>query len=167
MTDLRLFYGWIIFHCVYILYYLYLFICWRLYVYFILFCFVLFFWLLLWHMEVLRPGIKSELQLQPMPQLQQCWIFTSLCHKGTSLYVYFKCTECLLCVPPYTQHFCFYERSYFIFTATMMWRLWFSLYRWLNWGLLISSSIHSYIYSVLPVNQALSQAQSNGNEEGP
>ena len=28
----------------------------------------------LWHMEVFRPGIKSELQLQPMPQLQQCWI---------------------------------------------------------------------------------------------
>ena len=26
------------------------------------------------HMEVLRPGVVSKPQLQPTPQLQQCWI---------------------------------------------------------------------------------------------
>ena len=31
-----------------------------------------------WHVEVPGPGIKSELQLQPMPQLQQCWICNPL-----------------------------------------------------------------------------------------
>ena len=33
-----------------------------------------FFWPHPHHMEVPEPGIKSEPQLQPMPQLQQCWI---------------------------------------------------------------------------------------------
>ena len=27
-----------------------------------------------------RPGIWSKLQVQPMPQLQQCWILNPLCH---------------------------------------------------------------------------------------
>ena len=39
----------------------------------ILFYFI-FLWLHLWQMEIPRPGIESELQLQPTPQLWQCWI---------------------------------------------------------------------------------------------
>ena len=31
------------------------------------------------HTEVPRPGIKSELQLQPYPQLPQCWFLNPLC----------------------------------------------------------------------------------------
>lgn len=31
------------------------------------------------HMEVPRPGIKSEQELQPTPQLWQCWIRYPLC----------------------------------------------------------------------------------------
>ena len=38
-----------------------------------------FFWLHLWHMEIPRPGIKSEPQLWSMPQLQQHWILNPLC----------------------------------------------------------------------------------------
>ena len=33
----------------------------------------------LWHIEVPGPGIESEPQLQPKPQLQQCWILNPLC----------------------------------------------------------------------------------------
>ena len=35
------------------------------------------FWLHQWHMEVSRPGIKSEPQLGPVAQLGQCWILSS------------------------------------------------------------------------------------------
>ena len=34
------------------------------------------------HTEVPGPGIKSELQLQPMLQLQQCWILNPLHQAG-------------------------------------------------------------------------------------
>ena len=37
-----------------------------------------------WHMEVPRPGTEPELQLQPMPQPWQCWIFNLLCNSGNS-----------------------------------------------------------------------------------
>ena len=30
-------------------------------------------------MEIPRPGIESELYLQPMPQLQQCWVLLIHC----------------------------------------------------------------------------------------
>ena len=30
-------------------------------------------------MDVPGPGIESELELRPMPQLQQCWILNPLC----------------------------------------------------------------------------------------
>ena len=43
--------------------------------------FFLFFFATPQHMEVPRTGIKSELQLRPMPQLRQCWILNPLCHK--------------------------------------------------------------------------------------
>ena len=33
----------------------------------------------LWHMKVPWTGIKFQLQLQPMPQLQQCRTFNQLC----------------------------------------------------------------------------------------
>lgn len=36
--------------------------------------FIYFFWLHPWHSEVPGPGTESELQLQPMPQLQPCEI---------------------------------------------------------------------------------------------
>ena len=35
-------------------------------------------------MEIPRPGIEPELQLQPMPQLWQCQILRLLCHRGNS-----------------------------------------------------------------------------------
>ena len=41
-----------------------------------------FLWRHLYHMEVPRPGIESQLQLQPMPQLQQCWIFNHCAWPG-------------------------------------------------------------------------------------
>ena len=40
--------------------------------------FLFLFWPHLRHMEVPRPGTESELQLQPMPQLQQCQILNPL-----------------------------------------------------------------------------------------
>ena len=36
-------------------------------------------WPHLWHMDISGPGIKSKPQLQPTPQLQQCWILNLLC----------------------------------------------------------------------------------------
>ena len=39
---------------------------------FIIFNFLKNLWLNPWHMEISRPGIKHEWELQPMPQLQQC-----------------------------------------------------------------------------------------------
>ena len=33
-----------------------------------------FYFFLFWHMEIPGPRIKFELELGPMPQLQQCWI---------------------------------------------------------------------------------------------
>ena len=42
----------------------------------------LFFWPHLWHIEVPRPGIKSEPQLQPMLQLQQCRFLTHYAMSG-------------------------------------------------------------------------------------
>ena len=33
-------------------------------------------------MKVLGPRIESEPQLQPMPQLQKCWILNLLCWAG-------------------------------------------------------------------------------------
>ena len=42
------------------------------------------FWPHLWHMEVSRPGIKSQPQLTPMPQPRQSWILNPLCHSGSS-----------------------------------------------------------------------------------
>ena len=41
-----------------------------------------------WHVEVPWQGIKSELQLPPMPQLQQCQILNPLCHS-----IIFVCTN--------------------------------------------------------------------------
>ena len=41
-----------------------------------------FFWPHSQHMEVYVPGIKSELQLRPMPQLWKCWIVNPQCHAG-------------------------------------------------------------------------------------
>ena len=35
-------------------------------------------------MEVPELGIQSELQLQPVPQLWQCWLLNPLCHSGNS-----------------------------------------------------------------------------------
>ena len=66
----------------------------------------LFVWLYPWHMEVVGPGIKSELQLRPMLQLWQarslthcagpgiepmppqrkCWILHLLCHSRNSAF---------------------------------------------------------------------------------
>ena len=39
----------------------------------------LIFWLYLWHIDVPGPGIESETQLQPMPQLQQHQILLTHC----------------------------------------------------------------------------------------
>ena len=46
--------------------------------------FVFVFWLHLWHVEVSGPGNKLVLPLQPVPQLQQCWILNPLLRTGTS-----------------------------------------------------------------------------------
>lgn len=43
-----------------------------------------FFWLYLPHVEVLRPGNESVLQLWSASQLRQCWILYTLCNKKTS-----------------------------------------------------------------------------------
>ena len=43
------------------------------------------FWPHLRHMEVLCPGIKSEWQLWPSPQLWQCQLLNPLCHSGNSI----------------------------------------------------------------------------------
>ena len=43
----------------------------------------LFFWLHLRHIEIPRPEIKSEPQMQCMSQLQQCQILNPLHHTGT------------------------------------------------------------------------------------
>ena len=40
-------------------------------------------------MEVPGPGIKSQLQLQPMPQLRQYWILIPLYHIGNSFFFLF------------------------------------------------------------------------------
>jgi len=53
-----------------------------LFYYFIYYFF--FFWPHPQHMDVPWPGIKSKLQLRPRPQLQQCWILSSLGHSGNS-----------------------------------------------------------------------------------
>ena len=42
-----------------------------------------------WHMEVLRPGIKSKPQLQPMPQLWQHQILNPLHHSKNSFVIYY------------------------------------------------------------------------------
>ena len=36
----------------------------------------------LWHMKVPRPETGSKPQLQPMSQLEQCWILNPLCQDG-------------------------------------------------------------------------------------
>ena len=46
--------------------------------YFISFFFFFFFLAYPQHIEILQPGIKSEPELRPRPQLQQRWIFTPL-----------------------------------------------------------------------------------------
>ena len=44
------------------------------------------------HMEVLEPGIKSELELWPMPQPQQSWILNHCTRLG--IQVFFVCLFC-------------------------------------------------------------------------
>ena len=41
------------------------------------------------HMKVPRPGTESETQVQPVPQLQQCWILNLLCNSGNSSLLFF------------------------------------------------------------------------------
>ena len=41
------------------------------------------FWLHLWHVEVLRPGIKPKPRQQPKPQQWQCQSLNLLSHQGT------------------------------------------------------------------------------------
>lgn len=48
------------------------------------FVFLFLFWLHLQHIEVPKPGTESELQLQPISQLWQCWIPNLLHHSGNS-----------------------------------------------------------------------------------
>ena len=48
------------------------------------------FWLHPQHMEIPRPGIESELPLQPMPQLRLCWILNPLFHSGNSTNEFFS-----------------------------------------------------------------------------
>ena len=52
--------------------------------FFLSFFFFPFFWPHLQHMEIPGPGIKSEPQLQPMPQLQQCPILNLLSYRGNT-----------------------------------------------------------------------------------
>jgi len=52
--------------------------------------FFFFFWLYLQHMEVPRPGIKSEMQLQATPQLQQHQILNPPCHSRNSPLFFFN-----------------------------------------------------------------------------
>ena len=47
--------------------------------FFVLFCFVLFFWPYLGHMKVPGPGIKPMSQQWPKLLQWQCWIFNLLC----------------------------------------------------------------------------------------
>ena len=44
-------------------------------------------------MEVSRPGIRSELHLQPTPQLWQHWILNPTCHSRNSEIIYFFLCE--------------------------------------------------------------------------
>ena len=56
--------------------------------------FFFFFWPYLQHMEVPRPGNKSEPQLRPMLQFKLCWIqFNPLHHSGNSSCCYFEVTH--------------------------------------------------------------------------
>ena len=48
----------------------------------------------LWHMEVPRPGFKLKSQLQSVPQLWQCRILNTLCHKQTSFFFFFLTIKC-------------------------------------------------------------------------
>ena len=41
-----------------------------------------------WHMEVPGPGIKSEPQLQPTPQVRQCKILNPLCQSRNSTHIF-------------------------------------------------------------------------------
>ena len=50
--------------------------------------FIYLLWLHLQHVEVPGPGIKSKPQLQPVPLLQQRWIFTPLDHSRNSEAIY-------------------------------------------------------------------------------
>ena len=46
------------------------------------FFFYFYFFVAPWDMEVPGPGIRSKLQLQPIPQLRPCWILNPLCQTG-------------------------------------------------------------------------------------
>lgn len=43
-----------------------------------------------WHMKVSGPGIESEPQLQPMPELQQHQILDPRCHSRSSYFILFS-----------------------------------------------------------------------------
>ena len=46
------------------------------------------------HMEFPRPGTESKSQLQPIPQLQQCWILNPLYYPGWNPYLSFDLRHC-------------------------------------------------------------------------
>ena len=77
--------------------------------------FFLFLHLHLWHMEVPRLGVKSELQLGPVPQPWQHWIINTLSHaRDQNPYPHRGNIRSLLCrftsgIPKYAY---FYEWSY-------------------------------------------------------
>ena len=80
-----------------------------------IFNFFLFLHLHLWHMEVPRLGVKSELQLGPVPQPWQHWIINTLSHaRDQNPYPHRGNIRSLLCrftsgIPKYAY---FYEWSY-------------------------------------------------------
>ena len=59
------------------------------------YCSFVLFLLHLWHVAGPGPGIKAVPQLQPVPQLWQCWILNPSSHKGTSFLTVVFDVHCL------------------------------------------------------------------------
>ena len=61
-----------------------------------------------WHPYVPAPGVESEKQLWPIPQLRQCWILNLLFHSGNSYPLYFHWIICK-----------FFLHTFYIFIDTL------------------------------------------------
>ena len=91
-------------------------------------------------MDVPGPGIESELELRPMPQLQQCWILNPLCQaRDQTCITVLPRRHCATATPPHLSFFfsCFIILIFFRCTA---------------WG-----PSYSYMYTFFPPPSVLLQ----------